>query len=521
MARSKRKVAKALTVKTENKLSSPSDHIDKRKTPELILAFCGPVGSGVSHVADITAKIFEEFKYDVESIKISNFIKKYYPEYNNKKIGEKNYSKRIQILQEGGNCLRDKYDNDILAQLSIQDIAEKRHDVNIIEEKQVVPKERRHITIIDSLKHPDEVRLLKKVYGEMFHLFGVLCPENTRANRLHIHKDISMEDASKIIEKDKSEKDGHGQQLLDTILYADFFIRNTERNNKELDSAIRRYCLQIMEDYTITPTHNEYAMFIAYASSLLSGCLSRQVGAAIVKDGDIIATGRNDVPKFGGGLYVCNDKNDQRCFQRRGEECSSDLYKNKILETIRHELGGLPSDLLENVYEKITDKTGIKSLIEFSRAIHAEMDAITTAARLGKNATQDAELFCTTYPCHHCARHIVAAGIKTVYYIEPYEKSLAFKLHDDSIDSGLDDGANKNDKLKILPFEGVAPRRFVQLFRFKNRKAIKKNQKPLTQRTPLADKIMDRYTDFEIYVLKYLEQTVKQRPESKQLNLPS
>ena len=184
------------------------------------------------------------------------------------------------------------------------------------------------------------------------------------------------------------------------------------------------------------------------------------------------------------------------------------MYKKKILSKIKKYLEGIPFDL-DDIYKEITEETGIKNLLEFSRSIHAEMDAITTAARLGRGATKGADLYCTTYPCHNCARHIVAAGIKNVYYIEPYEKSLAYKLHDDSIDSGLDESSNRKDKLKILPFEGVAPRKYMQLFRYEDRKRIKAEQKPIVERTPLVDKIMDRYTDFEIYVLDYLEQKIK------------
>lgn len=67
----------------------------------------------------------------------------------------------------------------------------------------------------------------------------------------------------------------------------------------------------------------------------------------------------------------------------------------------------------------------------------------------------------TTYPCHSCARHIVAAGIRTVFYIEPYRKSLATRLHEDSITEAESD----ESKVRLLPYEGVAPARFLSLFR--------------------------------------------------------
>ncbi|MFO2375906.1 cytidine deaminase, partial [Pseudomonas aeruginosa] len=53
----------------------------------------------------------------------------------------------------------------------------------------------------------------------------------------------------------------------------------------------------------VTPTFDEYAMFMAFSASLRSADLSRQVGAVLTRDEGIISTGANDVPKAGGGLY--------------------------------------------------------------------------------------------------------------------------------------------------------------------------------------------------------------------------
>ncbi|MGB2759043.1 MAG: hypothetical protein WBC58_03720, partial [Maribacter stanieri] len=70
-------------------------------------------------------------------------------------------------------------------------------------------------------------------------------------------------------------------------------------------------------------------------------------------------------------------------------------------------------------------------------------------------------LFCTTYPCHNCARHIIASGIEKVYYIEPYIKSKAPELHIDSI-TELE---SESGKVQILLFDGVSPRRYLSFFK--------------------------------------------------------
>jgi deoxycytidylate deaminase len=55
---------------------------------------------------------------------------------------------------------------------------------------------------------------------------------------------------------------------------------------------------------------------------------------------------------------------------------------------------------------------------------------------------------------------LVAAGIKEVFFLEPYRKSLATKLHSDSITERESDEA----KVRLMPFDGVAPSRFLKFF---------------------------------------------------------
>lgn len=92
------------------------------------------------------------------------------------------------------------------------------------------------------------------------------------------------------------------------------------------------------------------------------------------------------------------------------------------------------------------------------------MDALVQLARTEGETTVGATLYCTTYPCHSCARHIVAAGIKKVIYIEPYEKSLALSLHSDSI-STIGEMEGDTKKVYFVPFEGVSPHRYFRFFK--------------------------------------------------------
>ena len=116
----------------------------------------------------------------------------------------------------------------------------------------------------------------------------------------------------------------------------------------------------------------------------------------------------------------------------------------------------------------ILSGTRAASIIEFGRIVHAEMSAITEAARRGlsvKNAT----LYCTTFPCHVCARHIIASGIRKVVYIEPYPKSMAQRLYKGALDVDHDPDAD-NNAVEFRAFVGVSPRRYMEFFEMTPRK---------------------------------------------------
>ncbi|MEG6551668.1 anti-phage dCTP deaminase [Desulfocurvibacter africanus] len=501
--------------------------IRSRQTEELVFAFCGPLGSGTSMVARLISAKLKSCGYKDDSIAVIKLSKlicdNAVTEGFESLVEGKSKLERTRLLQDEGNNLRKAHGNDILAQYAIKEISlqrakEAKDSETLTEEGEpILLRSRRHVTIIDSLKHPDEVSLMQTVYGNMFYLFGVLCPEEIRLERLKDH-DPNSGEAACLIARDRSESIKHGQQLLRTIYHADFFIRNTKSNQASLEKPIVRFIELILGANKYTPTLDEYAMFMAQAAALRSGCMSRQVGAAIVSEsGDIIATGRNDVPRFGGGLYCAEDgENDNRCIACGDGECSSDTEKKKILEDLKNALKDKLKDKDESIINALADDFSnnerLKGLIEFSRAVHAEMDAITTAARMGGAGLRNGILYCTTFPCHHCARHIVAAGIKKVFYIEPYEKSLAPRLHKDSIAVEKPGDAPIEGKLTILPFEGVAPRKYLQLFAADGRKKSGvKVEIDFSQAKPVVQKFLDTHVDYESRVVAFLEKVSSEK----------
>lgn len=163
-------------------------------------------------------------------------------------------AKRIYLGQSGGNNSRNEFGNDILALLGIKEIAFERQESfkRDNENSELVKKSRRVAHIIDSLKHPDEVTLLRSVYSNMFYLFGVLCAHPTRKHRLEKIKEVSSPDAEFLMKRDESEELEYGQKLNETLQYADFFIRNNHKNMRNLEPAIDRYIRMILGDPAIS-----------------------------------------------------------------------------------------------------------------------------------------------------------------------------------------------------------------------------------------------------------------------------
>jgi deoxycytidylate deaminase len=132
------------------------------------------------------------------------------------------------------------------------------------------------------------------------------------------------------------------------------------------------------------------------------------------------------------------------------------------------ELNSLSTDEQISKVSPLMKQTRYMQLIEFVRAVHGEMSALTDAAHRGVRIS-GATMYVTTFPCHECARHIIAAGIKRVVYIEPYAKSLALDLHGDAIEL---DGIGSKNKIPFVPFLGVAPRNHANIFGMPDRKNV-------------------------------------------------
>jgi len=132
------------------------------------------------------------------------------------------------------------------------------------------------------------------------------------------------------------------------------------------------------------PDWDEYFMNIAHQVSKRSTCLRRRVGAVLVQDRRILATGYNGAPK---GMKHCEE-----------------------VGCLREQLGVQPGERHE-----------------LCRGLHAEMNALLQAAVYGVR-TQDATLYSTTYPCSLCAKMLINAGIVRVVAEGEYPDELAKQM---------------------------------------------------------------------------------------------
>ncbi|MBQ9001910.1 MAG: cytidine/deoxycytidylate deaminase family protein [Eggerthellaceae bacterium] len=132
------------------------------------------------------------------------------------------------------------------------------------------------------------------------------------------------------------------------------------------------------------PSWDEYFATLAKQVSTRTTCLRRAVGAVIVKENRILATGYNGVPR---GMDHCSE-----------------------VGCLREKLG-VPSGQRQ----------------EICRGLHAEQNAIIQAARYGIDIS-GAKMYITTQPCITCAKMCINAGITEIIYANPYPDDLSLGM---------------------------------------------------------------------------------------------
>jgi deoxycytidylate deaminase len=431
--------------------------------PELVFAIVSPVGCDLDTFQGLFEGLIRQYDYKTNVLRLSEFVERLHTEHIGVIVskGGGEYE-RIDSRMTAGNRLRELSGRgDIMALYSIAQIRKPRE---MGEQNRTAPMPGR-VHLLRSLKHPLEVEALRRVYGPGFFLIGLHGTEAQRRTYLCERRGMTLQQAERLMERDRHETEELGQQTRDTFTLADVFVQS----GKEERHQLARFLDMVFGDPHQTPTRDEHAMFLAYGASLRSGQLARQVGAVVWSAaGEVISTGANDVPCFGGGQYWPEPEHADRRDHKIGYDANdreiarikTDIVDRVQLSAKEGKEAAFKESLDAERFRALLKESPIHDLTEYGRPVHAEMEALLSAARTGVS-TKGGALYTTTFPCHNCAKHIVAAGIEKVVYVEPYPKSKALALHPDSI--ALDD-ANAKDRVRFVPFVGIAARRYFDLF---------------------------------------------------------
>lgn len=463
------------------------------KAPELVFGLVGPIGTDLSEVGRALEAALKSVGYGSDVVRLSQLLPDT-PIPNARTLPGRDEPGYYRKHMDAGDQLRELFQSgDALAGYAIRRIRAARDEA-----ADVTIQQRRYATILNSLKHEDEVALLRATYRGRFILVGASASLQQRTATMESSLAdqgtqfsnsgaSASEEVAHLLQRDEDDPaNDFGQHVRKTFAKADAFLWLTG-DGEDLNRQARRVVDLVFGRLFETPNRDELAMFHAQAAALRSSDAGRQVGVAITnRDGDLLVTGTNEVPRPGGGQYWVGDTGDSREFRKL-----RDTNKRLTNRLIADMLQRLASDgWLAAKYkrygrdrlfsEAMAPASGgnapgplagarVRDLLEFSRVVHAEMAAISEAAMRGV-ALAGSTLYTTTYPCHLCARLIIACGVARVVYIDPYMKSVVPELFGDQIEVAgpeVASGVYTDGRVKQVifsAFTGIAPTIFAQVF---------------------------------------------------------
>lgn len=460
---------------------------EERTRPELVLCLCVAAGTDTRLVTDAFSEALLAVNYKPVPLRLSQLMAQIPGLEFLTEIREEDA--RIRCSMTAGNEIRRVIGHaDAMARITLSQIHNVRETLNDDMDASV-PAEG-HCFIVSSLKRAEELETLRRLFGQRVLLASVYEPKVARIDNLcrgiarsrnSPTPEAFCNIAEEIIATDQKEHANlFGQRLEDVFQSADIFLAA----GKSLREDVRRFVQLLFKAPYITPSVDESLMVQARLAAQKSADLSRQVGAVIATSkGEILATGCNEVPRAGGGVLwddVAGTERDYRDY-KLGQDPAAGTRKDIVAEVLQAlaDHGWLVSKRKRQKKDdraqsalfldtKPLAKTAVANLLEFGRIVHAEMAAICDAAARGVSI-RGGTLYCTTFPCHMCARLIIASGITRVVYIEPYAKSRAKQLYKRSIRVDHDEEFD-TDAVKFEAFVGVSPSRFFDLFQMVDRK---------------------------------------------------
>ncbi|MCQ3828759.1 deoxycytidylate deaminase [Microbulbifer elongatus] len=294
-------------------------------------------------------------------------------------------------------------------------------------------REDRAFIVIDAIRNPYEARYFKDRYSA-FYLVSINAPNEDRKSYLQNEHKYTVDEFDELEKRESgktkiSDADFISQNVKRCIEISDIHIfnpRNEIENNNVLKSQIAWYLALMQHPGLISPTSLERVMQIAYTAKVNSGCISRQVGAAITdKDYSIKAVGWNDVAK---GQVPCNlrslqglennfDEITYSAYERNNKKFRS-AAKEQLLRIIdQPEVEGKN---LSYCFKDIKNSIDDQGNQVHTRSLHAEENAFLQLAKYGSSGIEGGKLFTTASPCELCAKKAYQLGVKDIVYIDPY-----------------------------------------------------------------------------------------------------
>lgn len=467
---------------------------------EIVLGLVAPIGTDLDLVIGRLREDLRSCRYDSHVVRLSQVLDDgaAHP-LPASATSAGYYSERM----DAGDALRRRYGSgDAVAARAVAKVRSIRQDQN---EGLDVGQGRRMAWILRTLKHHEEVALLRATYGSRFVLVSVFQSEESRRNRLKSELQDQQPGGSGheaavsgLIERDNLDaRDPLGQHVRDAFVLADYFLDA----DGDINADVSRLVGLLFGQPFLTPTRDEVAMYLAHGVSLRSADPGRQVGAVIsTARGDVVAVGTNEVPRALGGEYWCDDPDDARDF-KQGHDFNKRMTERALREflDILASSGHLAQTLVDQVSEKRVEalrgadadgrlaNSRVMSLIEFGRIVHAEMAAITHATRTGQTV-KGCTLYTTAFPCHLCMRLIISSGIRRIVYVDPYPKSLALEMYSDSLDLAVRDGSTK---VAVEPFRGASRSIYPKVFQSINRRRTARGEFVAWNRTVSRMRLAD------------------------------
>jgi deoxycytidylate deaminase len=312
--------------------------------------------------------------------------------------------------------------------------------------------------VIDAFRNPYEVEYFKRRYSE-FYLVAIQRSIHARRQAMQgfehdaIVRLETREKGGKVEErrKDNIHEWVTSQNIDECFQKADFFIENVDDTSMtwpRLRYHLIRVLSLVKNPGCVPPNRDERNMQLAMSARQNSGCLSRHVGAVVVNpDGYVLGVGWNDPPT---GQVPCTLRTGKELLTDLNEKVFSEYERSS--EFVGHIGANRSSDNPYCFKDEYSCLIGEKKA-EFTRALHAEENALLQATRHGSEAVKEATLYTTDSPCTLCAKKAYQLGIKRIVFIEEYPGI--------AMDQTLRAGNRKTD---LDQFEGTTSSAYLRVF---------------------------------------------------------